>query len=220
MLDYELNNSDPEDIEDVLIKVEKSFNIKFIGNELIGLSTFGELCDHITNKIQLAHSVDCTKQQAFYKLRNAISSTLNIHDIKPNTLLSHILPRKERLSRVKLIEKKLGFRLSLLRPKYFISNILLIIFITSLVELFINWKWGFVGFIIIIITYQFAKKFSKEIDIITIGELTEKIARENYLESRRNPTTFNKNEIQNILTECFSKDLGLDKSKLTRDAKF
>ncbi len=44
--------------------------------------------------------------------------------------------------------------------------------------------------------------------------------RENYLKSRRNPNTFNKNEIEKVLTDWFSNDLDLDKSKLTRDAKF
>lgn len=76
MTDYELNNIDPENIEDLLVKVEKSFNIKFVGNELIALLTFGELCDHIVNKIKLDHSDNCTTQQAFYKLRNAISLIL------------------------------------------------------------------------------------------------------------------------------------------------
>ena len=46
------------------------------------------------------------------------------------------------------------------------------------------------------------------------------MTRENYLKSRRNSKTFNKNEIEKVLTDWFSNDLDLDKSKLTRDAKF
>ena len=49
---------------------------------------------------------------------------------------------------------------------------------------------------------------------------TEALKRENYLKSRRNSKTFNKNEIEKALTNWFSDDLDLDKSKLTRDAKF
>lgn len=62
MTDYGLKNVDPEDVEELLAKVEKSFDIKFVGNELIHIETFGELCDHIVNKIQLDHADDCTSQ--------------------------------------------------------------------------------------------------------------------------------------------------------------
>ena len=69
MINYELKDIDPEDIEDLLVKIEQSFDIKFEGNELVHAKTFGQLCDHITNKIQLLNSADCTTQQAFYKLQ-------------------------------------------------------------------------------------------------------------------------------------------------------
>ena len=52
MTDYELKDIDSEDISDLLVKVEKSFNIKFGDKELMHISTFGELCDQIINKIQ------------------------------------------------------------------------------------------------------------------------------------------------------------------------
>ncbi len=220
MTDYKLNNIDPEDIEDLLVKVEKSFNIKFVGNELVGLSTFGEVCDHITNKIELDHSDNCTKQQAFYKLRNAISSTLKIDNIKTDTLLAEILPRQNRISAVRQIENKLGFNLSFLRPTHFVSGTFLIVLLASIVGLFINWKFGLSGLLLSIAGLHIAYKFGKETDLKTVGELTEKMTRENYLKSRRNSKTFNRKEIENILIEWFSKDLDLDKTALTRDAKF
>ena len=220
MTDYKLDNIDPEDIEDLLVKVEKSFNIKFVGNELVGLSTFGEVCDHITNKIELDHSDNCTKQQAFYKLRNAISSTLNIDNIKTDTHLAEILPRQNRISAVRQIENKLGFKLSFLRPTHFVSGTFIIVLLASIVGLFINWKFGLSGLLLSIAGLHIAYKFGKEIDLKTVGELTEKMARENYLKSRRNSKTFNKKEIENVLREWFSKDLDLDKTALTRDAKF
>lgn len=220
MTNYELNNIDPEDIEDLLVKVEKSFNIKFVGNELVGLSTFGEVCEHISKKIQLDQSDQCTTQQAFYKLRSVISSILTIDNIKTDTLLVDILPRPGRISTVRQIENKLGFKLSFLRPKYFISGTLIVILLASFVGLFINWKFGISGLLFSIVGLHIANKFGKEIDIRTVGELAKKMTRENYLKSRRNATTFNKNEIENILKDWFSHDLDLDKTKLTRDAKF
>jgi len=103
MADDELENVDPDDIRDLLVKVEKSFDMKFGSTELMHIITFGELCDHIANKIQLAHSKDCTSQQAFYKLRDAMASILQI-DYKTITISSallHLLPKQSRRSLVK-----------------------------------------------------------------------------------------------------------------------
>ena len=47
MKNYQLNNIDPEDLEDFLVKTETSFGIRFTGDELRYISTFGQLCDHI-----------------------------------------------------------------------------------------------------------------------------------------------------------------------------
>src|SRR5690606_26918969 len=115
MTDYELKNIDPDDISDLLVKVEKSFDIKFGDTELMQILTFGELCDHIANKIQLDNSDDCTSQQAFYKLRDAISSTLQIDNkaISINFSLEDLLPRQIRRSRTKKIEEYLGFKLNI-----------------------------------------------------------------------------------------------------------
>lgn len=106
MKDFELKDIDSEDMNDFLMKIETSFDIKFLSNELVYITTFGELCDHIVNKIQLENSDDCTSQQAFYKLRNAISSTLQLENktIATNLLLAEILPQQNRRSTI----KKLG----------------------------------------------------------------------------------------------------------------
>jgi len=41
MTNYELKNIDSEDIEDLLLKVETSFDIKFLDEELVHITTFG-----------------------------------------------------------------------------------------------------------------------------------------------------------------------------------
>lgn len=73
---FELCNVDPDDISDVLIKIEKSFGFRFGDTELKDVKTFGELCDIITSKVPGENSSDCTTQQAFYKVRNAIADVL------------------------------------------------------------------------------------------------------------------------------------------------
>jgi hypothetical protein len=76
MRKIELKNIDPLDIDDLLSKIELSFGIEFFENELNHIKTFGEFCEYVENKIEFKNTNDCTNQQAFYKLRNALSEIL------------------------------------------------------------------------------------------------------------------------------------------------
>jgi hypothetical protein len=220
--DYELKNIDTEDIEDLLVKVETSFNIRFLGDELVDITTFGQLCDHITNKIQLDTTDDCTSQQAFYKLRDAISSTLEIDNktISTDFLLADLLPRQSRHSRIRKVESHLGFKLHILQPAYWVIGILAVLLLASLVGLFVNWQIGLSGLAFSIAGLWVSNRIGNELTLQTVGQVAEKMTRENYLKSRRNPKTFNKKEIKKVLTDWFSDYFGIDKSKLKRDAKF
>ncbi len=222
MINYELRNTDSEDIEHLLLRVENSFNIKFVSNELVYITTFGQLCDHITNKIQLEDVKTCTSQQAFYKLREAILTTLQIKNktITLDLLLTDILPRHNRRLKVKNLENYLGFGLNILRPSYWIVGILAITLIISLVGLLFNLEIGLLGLVFSVFGLCFANKIGKELDLQTVGQVVKKMTRENYLKSRRNPETFNKDEIEELLTDWFSNDLQIDRSRLTRDKEF
>jgi hypothetical protein len=218
----ELKNIDSDDVSDVLVKVEKSFGFKFGKTELKDVTTFGELCDIITSKVQGDNSNDCTTQQAFYKLRNAVSATLLIDKniITTDTDLEELFPRHNRRQKIAAVESELGFKTKILRPKYWITATLAIILIASFIGLFIFWKVGLVGLIFAIVGFNVATKFANELDLQTVGQVAEKITRENYLKARRNPTTVNKNEIAQKVKELFSKDLDLEESVLTRQATF
>jgi len=221
MKEFELKNTDPDDIEDLLVKVEKSFGIEFSENELVNVQTFGELCDHIKNKIQLDQKDDCTSQQAFYKLRNVLSSILKVDkdEIIPNTQLVDLLPRQLRKTKIKQIEQSLGFKLALLRPPHFVTNFLLLLLLGSIISLFFSWQLGLSGIGLSIGGLWFAFKVGNELDLKTVGQVAEKMTRENYLKSRRNSKTFNEKEIERVLIDWFSNDLVIAKSKLTREAR-
>lgn len=217
MTEYELKNIDSEDIEDVLAKVESSFNIKFVDNELVHIATFGQLCDHIIDKIQLDNSDDCTSQQAFYKLRDAISKTISIDKkaITTDFPLIRLLPRHSRRSVKNKLEEHLGFKLHILRPPHWVTGTLAILLLASIVVLFFNWQYGLAGFVFSIIGIWLANKMGNELSIQTVGQLAEQMTRENYLKSRRDPKTFNKREVEKILLDLFSDSLELNKNKLS-----
>ncbi len=219
---YELYNVDPDDISDVLVKIQKSFSIKFGNTELKDVSTFGELCDIIISKVPADNSNDCTTQQAFYKLRNAILGSLN-HDkasITTDTDLQNLLPRHIRRNVVKAVDQKLGFDTELLRPKYSVTWILAIILFASFIGLFIFWQLGLIGLALSIAGLTVATKFANELDIKTVGQFSEKIARENYIKARRTTGTANKREIVKKVKELFIAELGLEDHQLERQSSF
>ena len=222
MKELELKNIDPEDIEDLIGKIENSFDIKFGVSELAHINNFGQLCDYIADKISLDNIDDCTTQQAFYKLRNALRASLNIDSkqISTDYLLTNLFPRQTRKSSIKKLEKNLGFKLYLLRPPHWLTITLLVTLLASIIAWFFSWQVGLVGVASSIGGLWLSVIVGNELDLQTVGQLAEKMTRENYVKSRRNPKSFNKKEIETILINSFSIDLDIDKSKLTRDAAF
>ena len=215
-----LENVDPGDISDVLIKIEKSFGIQFRKPELKDVKTFGELCDIIVSKIKLLDSNGCTTQQAFYKLRNAISKTLSIDKIiiNPDTQLNLLFPKQARRKTILQVEKELGFSLKLLRPKHFITGFYAMLFLASLFGIFVSWQIGLIGIISSSLGMSIADRFGKEFKVHTVSELIEKMGRENYMKSRRNNKRVNKAEVVRNIEQLFSSDLGVQLHFLTRDA--
>jgi hypothetical protein len=118
------------------------------------------------------------------------------------------------------LEQHLGFGVNILRPPLWLSRTLFIILLASTIELFFYWQYGLLGIVFSIAGLLVVFKIGNELDLQTVGQVVEKMTRENYLKSRRNPRTFNKSEIEKVLTDWFCNDLNLDKSKLTRETKF
>jgi uncharacterized membrane protein len=219
---YELCNIDPDEISEVLVKVEKSFGFKFGETALKDTKTFGELCDIVSNSVQGVNLNDCTTQQAFYKLRNAIAGTLLIDkkSVTPDTALQKLFPKNIRRKSIKTFEGHLGFRTKILRPKHAITGTLTIIFLTSIVVLLVSWQSGLIALAASMIGMTLAARFGNEFDLLTVGQLAEKLAREHYLKSRRRSATVNKMEVDQKIKELFIADLGLEEHRLTRQSSF
>ncbi len=220
MKQFKLSNVDSEDIEDAIIKIEKSFNIKFKENELSEVKTFREFSDITINKIQLQNIESCTKQQAFYKIRKSIKDTFNIEDIKPETKLKEIFPRKNRRKNIKKFEQALGFKIAILHPKVSVLIILSLMFLFSLIYFYFDWKIALSGILISILGFKLASIFGKEFQIKSIGELSENVTKENYINSRSNPNSFNKKEIESIIIDLFCDYTAIEKHELTRESTF
>ena len=218
--DIKLDNIDPEDFGDTLLKLEKSFGVKFADNSFKDAKTFGDICDIIESQINLTDKNDCTTQQAFYKIRKAIGliQTFNERNIEPQTKLEDVFPRSNRRQNVKNFQKALGFSVNILTMKAWLGWTIAIGFILSLITFFFSWQYSVAGLTFFALFTRIVNKFSKELNVSTVRQLTEKISREHYLLARRQSGTVNRNEIVKTIQDVFIADHLIDKEYLTKEA--
>ena len=220
--DIKLDEYESEDIFDIVVKLEKSFAIKFDKDAFLNVKTFGDICDVIESYIKYDNKEDCTKQQAFYKIREAISETQLIDKklINLDTKLVDLFPMENRRIQVKLFQRQLGVNLKFLTYPDWLLLTLIIGVLASFIAFFFEWKIAVSGIIFFAIALNVADKLGKYLAVETIKELTEKAAAEHYIDMRSSKMTVNRNEILDTIKEAFINGLAIEKEQLTRHAKF
>jgi len=214
--EIKLINIDPDDLSDVIAKLEQSFDIKLSEADVEKIITFEDLSDIIVHKVSLQHSDHCTSQQVFYKLRSVfrklnISSKSNIH---PDTALALLLPKGRRRKTIRHIEQETGFRLNILRAPHWLSGLWLLLSLLSLCFFLVHWTFGLSGILLCITGAWLSRKMGTVLDLVTLRELVNKITREQYIKGRRNNNTVNRNELRNLIRQTFSHDLSLPESMI------
>ena len=218
-----LDNYEDDDIFDVVVKLEKSIGLKFEKDAFYNVQTFGDMCDIFTNYLQGDNLDDCTTQQAFYKVREAMATTQLIEpkSINIDAKLQDIFPRDNRRKRIKELERELNIPLRILDIKSWLGWIIFIGIVASLITFFFQWQYAITGLLFFTtIGWTSYKFFAKEFKLNTVRQLTEKLARESYVDVRRRKGTINRQEVLKIIIDTFSNDLDIDKAHLTRNDKF
>ncbi|UYZ58337.1 hypothetical protein [Hymenobacter latericus] len=218
----DLRNTDPEDINDVLKLIEKSFSIRFGQTDFQHVVTFGELCDVVVDKLkQRPFDNSCTSQQAFYKLRGAIKAVgIQFEEqLAPQTSLSFLLPRLKRRKYVAQLQHELGLSLNwLLTPKWWIVSVLAVVSAGSLIYLFIDASTGVLAFAASLAGWTLAFRLGRELQVKTVGQLVTKLMQEHYAQMRRQSNTVNHLEVPELLRQLFADRLYLNPTVLTREA--
>ncbi len=184
------------------------------------INNFGELTEVITNKFDYENVENCTNQQAFYKLKNVlIQLNLGNQKIEPKTKIEELVPRKNRIQNIKEIEKKLGFKLPILRPKNILLYSILLLWISVIVLSFVYFFYALIFGVIFYFLTKIIFEQGKEFKVLTVGELSERMTLENYFKARKNPKTINKEEFKKVVLNWFSDRLDISKEEL-KTAKF
>jgi len=212
-------DADIEDINDVLKKIEIAYGIRFGETELQDVRTFGQLCNCILDKVSIEDVQDCTTQQAFYKLRDAfveITGT-NREDIKVNTDLSELFLSQDRKKQVKELEAVLGFKTHILTMQPLIKQLTVSVGLLSGIVVFFNWQYGLSGAGLTIALGLWGFATANTFTVRTVGELSEKLVMEHYINVRRNPLTGNKDEIIRQIEKLFLEYLMIDRTGIHPD---
>lgn len=196
--------------------MEKMYHFKLEDNELENIKNFEEFIDLIIEKINLKNVESCTTQQAFYKLRNALSKSNLIEkdNLKVETELKTLFPSKNRKALIQKIENELNIKLDILKAPDYVGIPLFAIGIISFVSLFFYWKIALIGISISVFGLYLCEWFGNELKLKTVKELVEKITSENYLAIRSEKNTINKTELKKIITNWISENSLIEKEKL------
>ena len=217
-----LKDTDPEEIEDILPLVERSFSITFQGNDLVNVQTFGQLCAIVMDKMQASPTDDCTSQQAFYKLRDAMATATGVDktSISPGSALNALFPRHQRRQRVRQVVTTLGFSPGILRPPHLVIGALMVLTLAAIVGVFIRPLVGIPVLTALILAFQVADHYASVLVEATVGQLAARMASEHYRQSRRNPLTANTREVERGIRALFVRRLDLSPDELTADSVF
>jgi hypothetical protein len=217
-----LKGIDGDSVLDFVLVVEESFGLTFGETELNPVSTFGEFCTVVLAKLPTAGHSDCTSQQAFYKLRQALATHVPVADIVPNALLADLLPnsRKQQEEIIEAVETTLGFPLYLTGIANWAGNVLFSAFVFSLIGFLYRWQAGVAGLLLTAAGGYLLGRFCQVPEVSTIREVVEKMTREHYRQLRRDPATANRREIVEQLQALFHHELGIAHHRLTPAARF
>ena len=210
---------DSEDWDEVLRKVEISYAIKFRENELAHIRTLGELIEAIDAKVIGTDSNDCTTQQAFYRIRTALATQLELDPalLRTNTRLEDLVPRQGRRRTFRKVEAILGVKLHVFRLKPWITMFFIGLFLGSLTAFIWSAQLALLGLAILTVLSWSALATTRELSVATIGELAERTSQRAYKLMRRNYGTVNRKEIKAKLKSLFQDELGLDDNELRDD---
>ncbi|QIX59857.1 hypothetical protein HER32_01085 [Hymenobacter sp. BT18] len=211
---------DPDDLSEVIIpQIEKSFGITFQQKDVADVYTFGQLCAVVRSKLPAQTANDCTTQQAFYKLRQALELHTPTESIHPGALLVDILPvGRQRRRTVAAIERELGMKLNLLGMPPLILGVGCSLLIISLGSLFFDLTFGLIGIACSIAGLRLADKLGTYLTINTLRDVAERMSSRHYRASRRHPEQVNPREITARMQYLFLKDYGIDLIELTPEA--
>jgi acyl carrier protein len=109
------------DLVELVIEVEKAFDINILNADAEKIITVGQLYDYVVAKLPAQETDRCLSAAAFYRFRRALTVQFGIdrRAVHPSTLIAGTVLEPKRRSDWRLLEQRLDWRLpSLVRPAW------------------------------------------------------------------------------------------------------
>jgi hypothetical protein len=203
-----ITNIDQDAYTGILQKMENSFGVTFNNRELEGVSTFGSLCDIVTDKLTAGSIEERTRRQVFHKICHAItiSQPVDRASIKPGTSLERLFPLAGRRQKIKAFQKALGIDVNMTVVNNALEWAIIIGAAISLLSLFFNPPAALTEMALTGLVILLSNRFGRELELTTVKQLTEKIAREYYNNEDCHPMPVDKAEVSELLEQLFVYD--------------
>ncbi|MDR0227996.1 MAG: hypothetical protein LBI72_02910 [Flavobacteriaceae bacterium] len=201
-----------EDLNDALLSLEREYRLTYDYSAIEKAKSIQEILDVVYNSflnLDKERKEDCTSQQAFYKLKSVLQKYTKKAVITPSSQLEMLIKRKNRITTIRSIESELGFELKVLKPTAELSLFLWLVFLGTVVSVFISMYFAMLIGFIWLLSYWIIYSNAKEFKVETVGELVKQMVMNNYFKSRRNPNTINDQELRKIVVSYLADNLGL-----------
>jgi hypothetical protein len=188
--------------EDLIIKVEKSLEVKFSNEELEGLVNLSDLEKLAKKKIafNFENKGKCLSSYVFYKLKKNLPQGI---DLNPNQKLYTLFSNRNRIKEYKNLAKNLGYEF----PRLTVNSVLVIIFLVSLVFTlttpFVQERitvLSICSFIILVVSCFLMRVMSRGINKHqTVRDFVNVILATNYMKISREAGSYNMNDISKLI---------------------
>ncbi len=103
---------DPEDVEDLLMTLEKAFEVRFVQSDADKVHTVGDLFEVLQARMGTTSQrrQRCLSAVSFYRLKKAVAEATGI-EVGPQTAISDVFPAKSLASQIKALGDRTGLRL-------------------------------------------------------------------------------------------------------------
>lgn len=219
---------------EILVEVEKTFNINIPDNEAEKIITIGDFYNTVWRHLEGRYTDKCKSQSVFYKLRQSLFDSFQISksNFKPTSSLNDIFPKENRRGEYLKFEKVTDLQLPDLRLTepwqtflFSFGGVTIIGgFVTALIliNFFEYSKWLFLIPIAAIVITDFVSKTLNPKRIViepsSVREFTLKVLSLNYSKLPMQ-SSVNRKEVESVINYIIAGKVGLDLEEITPEKK-
>jgi acyl carrier protein len=227
------------DTIELVIEVEKAFDISILDADAEKIITVGQLYDCVVSKLPAQETERCLSAAAFYRFRRELTGQFGVNrrDVRPSTLIGSIVPAPKRRSEWRLLGQRLDWYLpSLVRPPWMRTALVgLILSWTAAVIAGLLWANGFslnavrtalagvcfgtilLSLMAMLLTTPFATRFPD--DFLTVRRMVPLALAFNYAKVSADRAGRNQ-EVWDCLRAIIVEQLGVPADKVVESAEF